>query len=353
MVNRIFQNPTESVQDFRPAIRVQQSPSLQGLAGVQSTIEQGKSQRPAAQCLLNVLQKVFAGLIAIILYLKWVFCGCCSRRSNFGNTLDEIAKELAGFNNPRVHGQINGIYITTNETNLAGTHQLLERQPRPPLETIHIGCATWHNLDIIWTRKSTYGLILDFNSKNAEFISKTVELINSCESRDAFKTAMIQYLHSLRGAERNLFFHNDQMGLPTDRIERELSREGGWLQSEESYLYIKREVVSKGRLISITEDMRNWENFSKIREFLDSKKIVVDTLYMSNICNFMNTPNDRSSFVKSIRQLIDRDSIFISCPKIKQSNGTEIILNQRAILGGEILADAYDVSQLFEVHQEV
>ncbi|MBS0654005.1 MAG: hypothetical protein JSR39_10840, partial [Verrucomicrobia bacterium] len=100
---------------------------------------------------------------------------------------DPISQTLFSFNNTRVGGQVNGIYITTNESRLEAARQLFVQHPRAhrEMQTIHIGCATWHNLDIICARRSTYGLIVDFNPKNAEFMRKTIELVKACESREA------------------------------------------------------------------------------------------------------------------------------------------------------------------------
>jgi hypothetical protein len=198
-------------------------------------------------------------------------------------------------------------------------------------------------------RKSTYGLIVDFNPKNAEFIQKTIELVKACGSRDAFKDAMIRYLNSLKGNERDLFFHKDQPGQPTDNIELELQREGSWLQSEESYLYIKAQLVSKNRLIAITEDIKNFDHFSKMRKFLDKHHIVIDTLYTSNICQFMNGPDEKSAFAKSIKQLLNDDTIFINCPRFKQPNAPK--LGQRPLIGSEVLKNSFDDQQLFEVEE--
>lgn len=351
MTNPIFQGSIRSVQDSLQVTAIQQ-PVSRGLAALPDTTDQRSAQTGPIQYVGNFLRKIYSRLISTLKALKIFFCKCCLRtHPNLKNDQDEIAHALASFNNLRINGQINGIYITTNETKLESTRHLLERQPKRNQATIHIGCATWHNLDILCARKSTYGMIVDFNPKNTEFIRKTVELINSCESRGVFKTSMIQYLHSLRDTERDLFFHSDQLGLPTDRIEREWSREGSWLQSEENYQHIKREIVSKNRLIAITEDIRNCENLSQIREFLNRKNIAIDTLYMSNICNFMQDSTDKDAFVQSIRKLLDRSSLFISCPKIKRPDGTYILLNQKAILGEEVLADTYDVSKLFEEMQ--
>lgn len=263
---------------------------------------------------------------------------------------DPISQSLANFNNERINGQINGLYITTNETNLSATTQFFKDHPQQNDQkpTIHIGCAAWHNFDIMCARKSSYGLIVDYNPKNATFIKKTIDLINSSDSRDSFKQSMIHYLNSLKGKERKLIYHADQRGLPTDGIEIELSREESWLGSEENYLYIKK-LASNDRLIAITEDIRNSEIFYRIRKFLDRNNITIDTLYLSNICNFMTTGRDRNLFTKSIKNLICNKTILINCPKIRQSStsGT-LILHQICTIGSQILSRSYNTTKIFE-----
>ncbi|MBA3722550.1 MAG: hypothetical protein H0W88_09140 [Parachlamydiaceae bacterium] len=263
---------------------------------------------------------------------------------------DPLLEKLLCFNNPNVTGQINGIYITSNETNLSTTQKLLLEHPRSINDkSIHIGCAAWHNFDIMCTRKSNYGLIIDFNPENAKFINKTIAIINSCETRDDFKQTMINYLNSLEENERALFFHSDQKGIPTESIESELLRDGSWLQSDDNYSYIK-EIVSQGHLIAITENITNHTQFGKIRNFLDENDIVIDTLYLSNISSFMQTTNDKNEYEKSVKQLLHKDTIFINCPKLKRFNPLHItILNQNPVLGNAVLATTYDTSQLFEV----
>lgn len=282
-------------------------------------------------------------------YKKLAACGKTHAVAKKVIMKNPISETLSGFNNLNIKNQINGIYITTNETNLEATRKLFENQPRPinEIQTIHIGCATWHNLDIICARKTSYGLIVDFNPKNADFINKTIELIDKSENRHAFKEHMNTYLNSLEGKQKDLFFHWDQKGKPTERIENELSREGSWLQSDENFLFIKKQV-SNMRLIAITEDITNYVKFAQIRKFLDKHNIIIDTLYLSNICNFMRTISEKDEFVKSIKLLLNNDTILINCPKLKNSNSETIILQQQSTLGKEILAKSFDSSKLFE-----
>ncbi|HEY4832297.1 MAG TPA: hypothetical protein VIH61_07040, partial [Waddliaceae bacterium] len=258
------------------------------------------------------------------------------------------SNSFAKFDNLAVRGQVNGLYITTNEKNLAATDQLLATHPLRE-NTVHIGCASWHNLDIMCKRKSNFGLIVDFNPKNAEFIKKTIEIVQVSESRNVFVSNMIAYLNSLEGKERDIFFHKDQDGLPTGRIEKELLREGSWLQNQESYEFIKN-LASNDKITAITEDIKNHKKFSEIREYLDAHHILVDTVYLSNICNFMKTKGDQESFAKSITHIVDSDTLFINCPRIKHTDcSPTTILHQHTILGGEILEKSFNQSLLFEI----
>lgn len=190
----------------------------------------------------------------------------------------------------------------------------------------------------------TYGLIVDFNPKNALFIRKSIELINASESRLTFVQAMTEYLNSLRGSERGLFFHPDQVGLPTERIERELSHVGSWLSSDEDYQHIKEHLVSNDRLVAITEDITHSETFANIRTVLDQNHIAIDTLYVSNISNFMNTLNKKSAFVRSIKHMLDNNTIFINCPRLGQRNS----LRQIPLLGREVLSEGFQPERLFD-----
>lgn len=263
--------------------------------------------------------------------------------------INEIMRPLVRFNNSRIIGKVNGIYVTTNEVNLAATYQLLKEHPRPDRQIIHIGCASLHNFDMMCLRKSNYALIVDFNPKNAAFIEKTKNLIDSSESRKVFVQKMICYLNSLSGEDRDMFCHSDQIGLPTERIEKELTREGSWLQTEENYIFIKN-LISKGSLITLTEDIRNHEVFSGIKKFLDSNNIFVDSLYLSNICNFMKNYSDKYNFIQSIKHILNVNSIFINCLKIIQTNSSKaIILHQIATLGKEVLNESYDTKRIFDI----
>lgn len=262
-----------------------------------------------------------------------------------------VLQTLSRLSNSSIKGKVNGVYITTNEKNLDATSQLLKKHPLVQ-NAIHIGCATWHNFDIMSARKSQFGLIVDFNPKNASFIKKTIDLIRVSASREDFKNSMIDYLNSLDGKERRIYFHRDQKGLPTDRIERELFREGSWLQTEEKYLFMK-DLVCNDRLVAITESFTNPKTFAAIRRELDASNVAIDTVYLSNICNFMRTSKEKKEYERSIKHIVSQDTIFISCPKLNQVNSSKTAkLHQVSFLGKEILQKSFDSKRLFEETQK-
>lgn len=268
-------------------------------------------------CLRKILAVVVAVLLSVTLVgLVIVIPGIKEYRRQDKPVLlkDTITQELMRFNNGQVKGQVHGIYITTNESGLESTAQKLKDHPRPSQTTVHIGCAAWHNLDIMYARGSDYGLIIDFNPKNAEFMKKTMELVKHSESRALFVQNMVAYLNGLQGEERQLFFHKDQTGLPTERIEKELMRDSSWLGSDDNYRFI-RQLAFSDRLVALTENITHSETFSQMRAYLDKSGIVVDTVYLSNICQFMRTSADEVAYQKTVGYLLNKETLLISCPK--------------------------------------
>jgi|GEM_PF-2287410 len=243
---------------------------------------------------------------------------------------DEVINAIYRLSTGEVRGQVNGVYILTNETNLEASYQTLSTHPAPNApSTIHIGCASWFNLDVICARQSTYGLILDFNPKNAEFMQKTAEFIRQSNSREELVERVIDHLNSLWGSERRTFFHWDQRGSLQERIRGELTRPGSWLSCDASFRYIKEELVEKDRLLAITEDFTNTTFSANLCQLLATRTIAIDTLYLSNVCNFMRTDRQREAFSHSVRNLTAPDTLLINCP-LRVENGETIRLRQTA-----------------------
>ncbi len=147
-------------------------------------------------------------------------------------------------------------------------------------------------------------------------MEKTMELVKLSDSRELFVQKMVGHLNGLQGEERRVFFHKDQTGLPTERIEKELRREASWLGSDENYRFV-RQLACDERLVALTEDITHWETFSQMRAYFDKSGLVVDTLYLSNICQFMRTPAKEEAYKKTVECLQSKETLLISCPIVK------------------------------------
>ena len=50
---------------------------------------------------------------------------------------------------------------------------------------------------------------------------------------------------------------------------------------------------------------------------LDDHKIIVDTLYLSNLCSFMKTDSQKADYSKTVNALIAEKTLVVHCPLIE------------------------------------
>ena len=110
------------------------------------------------------------------------------------------------------------------------------------------------------------------------------------------------------------------MDTSVQRIKQELSREGSWLFSDESFGYIKK-MASKGSIATLTVDMLDTEIFKELRGLLENH--CIDTVYLSNMRVFIK-PDDRIKFLASLDQIVFDKTSIINCPEFpKKANSKE------------------------------
>lgn len=254
---------------------------------------------------------------------------------------DPVTKVLRGFHHRNCAGIIHGIYLTTNESGLEETKDFLTKTPQIN-QGCHIGCAGWHNFDIMVLRKSAYGLILDFNPENKKLMEETLTILKESTTREIFVEKMGDYL------DKKLMKFCPKVdavkGTLTAKEEMmvEFKREGSWLAKEESYDYI-RKLALKDKIAAITEDIRNTKRLAEIPDELNKFGVAVDTIYLSNICIFMNNQKDKAAFTATLEALIHPKAIVINCPRKTEPSfpGEDISnpLQQVASLGEEFQGD--------------
>lgn len=207
-----------------------------------------------------------------------------------------------------MHENLGSVYVITNETGLGEVRSVLKNTPLVS-NSCHIGTAGWYNFDIISLRKSEYGIIFDYNPNNALFMEISMQLAMQAKSRHKFVELIVEFLQT----------HNKTISLDDKeninlRIRGELTREGSWLSSEQSFNFIKN-CIKKGRVATFTNTISNTYIFNELRALIDSKNIVIDTIYLSNIRVFIDSEH-KEDFVRSIETLSQPETLIINCPAL-------------------------------------
>jgi len=253
------------------------------------------------------------------------------KRATHTNPLTQEIEELS---NKKMNGDLAGVYITTNESNPLETQEILKKHPIK-VNSCHIGFSGWHNLDIMAERHSSYGVICDFNPKNALLLEETLRLVRLSESREEFLKKMGPYLEK----NRRVFSPNIANGgicvCPFEETNRQLDTPGSWLSSDRSYQHIRR-LALEDKVALVTEDVRNTATFKKLVALLRRENLVVDTLYMSNIPQYMKERKHRLDYTESVRTLIEDETLVIQCPIYGPSTDLDQ-LRQEVVTGKTLL----------------
>lgn len=204
----------------------------------------------------------------------------------------------------------------------------------------HIGFSGWHNFNIMVQRRSEFGLIVDFNPRNECLVKLTLQLLKQVKSRDKFISRMKIGLDGLSAQYYDFFSVNvgEDTGkiTPSEEITKEIGLKDGWLSNDESFRHIQN-LALQGRIVAITEDIRNTETFEKIKTIIQKTGLFIDTVYTSNICNYMNSNYDKINYANTVYTLLeDPNTTLIDCPIRKCAQGKFIRLEQRVSSAKEI-----------------
>lgn len=239
------------------------------------------------------------------------------------------------------------VFINTNEVNRHSTRKTLESAPSIS-ESCHIGFAAWHNFDIMAVRKPDYALLCDLNPETALFLNKTLEILRNAKDRKEFVKQMAEYAnktergHCLSNELDLTYSINFACNVSGDsiyedvlyigqEIEVELIREGSWLNTDESYEHIKK-LAAKDKIAVITEDIRTTSTFQNVKRILNENGIQIDTLYVSNISEYMLKEN-QGLFAEPVSCLTCNDTLIIDA---KETLNTPL---QQCVIKGKNLME--------------
>lgn len=217
------------------------------------------------------------------------------------------------------------IYINTNENNVAETFQKL-KQLSPIVEGCHIGFSGWHNFDIIAQRQSSRAVICDRNPENALFLYHVLIHLRKSVNRLDFIEKIINYVEK-HGYPDAFIEKTDQTSINffanasldpmyeycfsmADEITIELKRENSWLYSDVKYNHLKT-LAMGDKIALITQDIRETDTFTKIKWLLINNNIQIDTLYLSNIADYMSGDVDKARFTQTLNTLLGDDTTIV------------------------------------------
>lgn len=256
------------------------------------------------------------------------------------------------------------IYMTTNETCPPFVRKWIQlaAQDGP---RFHLGCAGWENLNIMVARRSEYGLIFDFNPSNTIFMTATLHVIRQCPDRIQFQTEMAKYLTPDENGNTSQIAPTLKLDLKTPAIFWRLrhqmisqpltsiqemtwsaSLSESWLYSDATYTWI-RNLALRNRIYAVTQSMTNVAAFEWCKSELDRHRIVVDTIYLSNIGVFIPL-EERELMIRAVRAMASPTTLIIHCPpKSSPTYPGELISNpleQHLNSGAELFGMTDDLS---------
>ncbi len=249
---------------------------------------------------------------------------------------DPLSKRLRRLDNAEILRPVitDMIYINTNENNVEKTFQSLSTIPMI-LQGGHIGFSGLCNFAIIAKRKSSRAVICDKNPENALFLYHVLRILRASRDPHHFINTLTDYIKDVDANELNHcleltpelinFGPNlsdnklyQNLSGPADEIALELRRKFSWLSSPESYNHLKN-LAMQDKIAVITLDICATETLKKVYELLKDNNIQVDTLYISNISDWMEKDTDKVAFTQTVKTLLsDNDTILIDAPQNNQ-----------------------------------
>lgn len=272
---------------------------------------------------------------------------------------DGLSKKLRQFDNAKIvvsHATHSGVYINTNEHRVTETSITLINIPAIA-KPFHIGFSGWHNFDIMAQRQSARGLICDLNPENALFLYYVLFSVRACDNRLQFIDKITNFIkeNSYVGSRTNtnrmpwlgkisplsIKFSLNVSDEPPfsdhyaviEEAGLELQRETSWLYTDDRYNHI-RKLALEDKIALITESICAVNVFNNIVQVLRDNMVQIDTVYVSNISEWIYTSEERNLFFKTLQLfLADTETILIDGRNLSSDS---VIPTQRVITAREL-----------------
>ncbi len=264
-----------------------------------------------------------------------------------GSKVDPLSKCLRKLDNAELSKPAGGIFISTNESGLEATRKVMQLTPFIT-QGCHIGFSGWHNFDILVARKSDRAIICDYNPENAYFLHHVLEIIRKSKHRTDFVDRTIKYVKEVNWDNASLGRSNlthfiefvpnisedpiyaELEGKPEAEIKLELNKNGSWLQTDESFSYIQK-LALDDKIVLLTEDIRATAVFQRMINILQNNGIQVDSLYVTNIHDYMFSEEDKKSFIQTVKALSESDTLIIAAHPLYGSDLVQKVVQYKTL----------------------
>lgn len=201
------------------------------------------------------------------------------------------------------------VFQLCNEKHRARTLVKLGKYPKIP-ESLHFGFSCWANYDIMAERQSKYGILCDISPAAIKYLDELRNMILLSSDLDSFIKLF-----------RAEFY---EAPLICKTISEEKNRPRYWVGDGDKFLYIQK-MYKEGRIKHVQLNMSNNTGmFSKINDFIKQKGWRVDTIYTSNVREWIATRRMKKSFYinksynianENLKLLIVPETIFIEAQR--------------------------------------
>jgi hypothetical protein len=182
--------------------------------------------------------------------------------------------------------------------------------------TAHIGFSSWFNYDIIASRVPVIACICDIDENILLYCDLIKTTLLESTDRIDFVNKFKQRLNNsswINNSSINDFYLPIE-GYPSleNYLNEETQKQESFLSSDEKFQVIKT-LYKTGRIYHLLLDACEQEGkLNSIKEFLTKNNTSLDTLYISNIYEWLDKNSEnQEAFIKNMKTLIDPSTFVI------------------------------------------
>ncbi len=203
-------------------------------------------------------------------------------------------------------------YVNCNEEGQDLIFKQLQESKIAPERRLLIGFSVWFNYDLIAQTQPAAAIIADIDNSVLDIFKAVSDCLAKSPSRVDFVNNFKQYLELNCKTLFNLTSSNDVHSLFD--ISRELTRENSWLSKEQYFQKVKK-LHADEKVLYLNLDITDRTKFRTISSWIQTNDYEVDTLYASNIVEWLQNPLKEQSYLLNLQMIASENTRFIQAAK--------------------------------------